>query len=103
LTEVSKKKKEELKTAFSKITIFLHYTNVWLLVFFPHWPQWRQETIRMEPKVYFPMMLWSGDKILFRKKGITAIFPLLCRYFSITVCCLFTYIFSPLALFKVRY
>jgi hypothetical protein len=28
LTEVSKKKKEELKTAFSKITIFLHYTNV---------------------------------------------------------------------------
>jgi hypothetical protein len=52
--------------------------------------------------VYFPMMS-SGGKILFCKKGITGIFTLLHRYFSITVCCLFIYIFSPLALFKVRY
>jgi hypothetical protein len=34
---------------------------------------------------------WGKNCIL--QKGITTIFPSLRRYFSITVCCLFTYIF----------
>jgi hypothetical protein len=49
----------------------------------------------MEPKVYFPVMS-SGETILFCKKGITAVLPSFGRYFSTTVCCLFTDIFPHL-------
>jgi hypothetical protein len=48
----------------------------------------------MEPKVYFPMMS-SGENILFCKKGIAAIFTLLCRYFSITVAALIIFPHLP--------
>jgi hypothetical protein len=79
----------------------LHFFSITLmsdcLYFFPIYLRAGKKLL-----VYFPMMS-SGEKILFCKKVVTEIFPLMRRYFSITVCCLFTYIFSPLALFKVSY
>jgi hypothetical protein len=90
-------KEEELKTAFNKITsIFLYYTNFWLLIIFPIYLSDCKKLSEWSLKFTSPLCCVKWGKNLICKKGIAAIFPLLCRYFSINIGCLFTYIFPHL-------
>jgi hypothetical protein len=86
---VGEYKKEELKIQLNHLIFsLLHFC----LIAFILSPIYISDGKKLSEQslVFFPMMS-SGEKNFLSKKVITAIFPFVCRYFSITVCCLFTY------------